>query len=261
MRPQIIFVHGMWGRPLIWAQWRQEFEAAGYPCTAIALPGHADGDSDSALEKLGLADYVDAVAKVVAQFDRPVLIGHSMGGFIAQKIASRASLRAAVLVNSAAPAPIFPLRLVTLPGTARSFSTWGLWRKAFRLLRWEVDYLIFNVTPKEERAALFAQMIAESGRAAYQLGFGPLNLAGSNRVDRDAIKCPLLSLAGARDRIVPAGVSRSMAAWYGQRIDYREYPEHGHWMLGEPGWQSRVAEILAWLEPVCAAQGATVAAE
>jgi hypothetical protein len=60
----------------------------------------------------------------------------------------------------------------------------------------------------------------------------------------------MLALSGARDRIVPVGASRGMAAWYGKQIDYREYPEHAHWMLGEPGWQARVAEALAWLEGV-----------
>jgi pimeloyl-ACP methyl ester carboxylesterase len=252
MRPQIIFVHGMWCRPSVWAQWQGEFEAADYPCTSIALPGHAEGDPDSALENKGIDDYVDAVAKIAAQFERPVVVGHSMGGFIAQKLASRGILRAAVLVNSATPAPVFPLRAKMLPFTTRPFLTWGLWRKSFRILRREADYLVFNKMPETGRAELFGQLIAESGRVAYQLGFGPLNLAGSNRVDRDAINCPMLFLAGAQDNIIPVGASRSMAAWYGKRLDYREYSEHGHWMLDEPGWKDRVADSLAWLEPVCA---------
>jgi pimeloyl-ACP methyl ester carboxylesterase len=250
MRPQIIFVHGMWCRPSVWAQWQGAFEAAGYPCTAIALPGHAEGEADSAVENKSVNDYVEAVAREVAQHDRPLVIGHSMGGFIAQKLASHGILRAAVLVNSATPAPVFPLRPQMLPYTTRPFLTWGLWRKSFRLQRWEADYLVFNMMPETERVRLFGDMIAESGRAAYQLGFGSLNLAGSNRVDREAIKCPMLCLAGAQDHIIPIGASRGMAAWYGEKFDYREYPGHGHWMLGEAGWRERVAEILAWLEPL-----------
>jgi pimeloyl-ACP methyl ester carboxylesterase len=256
MKPQVLFIHGMWSRPWVWTQWREQFEAAGYSCTAIALPGHAEGEADSALENKGLADYVDAVMRTAVQFERPILIGHSMGGWIAQQVASRMSLSAAVLVNSAAPAPIFPLRPVTLPGTFRTFATWALWRKAFRLSRWEADYLIFTALPEEEKAACFAGLIAESGRVAYQLGFGSLNLAGSNRVNRDKIACPMLALSGARDRLVPVGASRRMSAWYGERLDYREYPEHAHWMLGEPGWQARAAETLAWLEGLGVKQSA-----
>lgn len=253
MRPHAIFVHGMWSRPLVWQHWIAAFEAAGYACTAVALPGHGDGSVDRDLDGLSIRDYADAVAAVAAAHERPVVIGHSMGGLIAQLVATRKTLAAAVLINSAAPAPVFPLRPQMLPGLVRHFATWGVWRSAFRLNAWEARYLLLGGLEAAEAEAVRASLIAESGLIAYELGFGSLNLARSNFVDRTRVACPLLALAGERDRIVPLGVSRAMAAYYGAQMDFRAFAGRAHWLLGEAGYEARIDDALQWLERVVAA--------
>lgn len=248
MSQQVVFIHGMWSRPWVWEQWIERFQQAGYQCTAVTLPGHGVDDPDAALEGLGLEDYVRAVTACVAKLNRPILVGHSLGALISQLVAARTPVKAAVLINSAAPAPVFPLRPVMLPGMVRHFMRWGLWRKSFRLSRWEADYLLLNRLEPAQRADYADRLTAESGRVAYQIAFGPLNWIGSNRVALDNIRCPLLALSGVQDRIVPIGVSRSMAQFYGSRLEYWEYPEHAHWMMAEPGYQKRISEVLTWLE-------------
>jgi len=250
MKPHLILVHGMWSQGNIWDDWLPALRAAGFEATAPDLPGHGPGQPDSALAGLGLAEYGEAVLAEVRRHPRPVLIGHSMGGLISQQVAARAELAGLVLISSAVPSPLFPLRLVTLPGTLRAFSDPLLWRKSLRLTPWEANYLLFNRVPEADRADRYARLVAESGRAAYQVAFGPLNLAGSNRVDKAAVTCPILSLAGSHDRIVPAAAGRRMAAWYGgaARLDHREYPEHAHMMMQEPDGDARVADIIDWLE-------------
>jgi pimeloyl-ACP methyl ester carboxylesterase len=245
-----LFVHGMWSQPWVWQGWVDRFEQAGYVCTAVTLPGHEAGARRDAVHGLGIGEYGAAVERALRELPSPaVVIGHSMGGLIAQQVAARVPVAAAVLINSAAPAPVFPLRPVSLPGLARHFMRPTLYGTAFLPSRWESAYLLLNAMPPPQRDALLARLIAESGRAICQLAFGALNLAASNRVARDAIDAPMLALAGVRDRIVPIGVSRAMSRWYGaRRLDYREYPQHAHWMLAEPGWEQRVDEVLAWLQ-------------
>ncbi len=247
-KPQVFFVHGMWSQAGVWSHWKPRFEAKGYTCTALTLPGHAKGAAEASLCGLGIAQHTDSVVQALRPWPKPIVVGHSMGGLIAQQVAALVPLTAAVLVNSAAPAPVFALRPVMLPGLARHFARWALWRKSFRLAPWEAQHLLFNALPAAQQAEQQSALQAESGRVAYQLGFGALNLAGSNRVARERIRCPLLALAGGQDHIIPIGVSRAMAAWYGNQLDYREHPQHAHWMLGEPGWRARVDEVLNWLE-------------
>lgn len=246
---QVVFVHGMWSTPRVWDDWRARFEARGLHTRAIALPGHGGGDA-ARLDGLGLEDCLASIEQQLDAMAGPVaLVGHSLGGLLTQMVAARRALAAAVLVCSAAPAPVFPQRPVMWPALTRHFLRWGSWRRAFRLSRWEAELLLFNAVPKPARERLHAGMQAESGRLAWQAAFGPLNLGGSNRVDIAAISCPLLAMAGQRDHIVPIGVSRALSRLYGRdRLDYREYAQHGHWPLAEePGWAERADEAADWL--------------
>jgi pimeloyl-ACP methyl ester carboxylesterase len=244
-----VFVHGMWSQPWVWQDWVACFEQAGYVCNAVTLPGHEAGARPGAADGLGIGEYVAAVEKVLRELPEPaVLVGHSMGGMIAQQLAARVPVATVVLINSAAPAPVFPLRPVMLPGVIRHFLRPNLYSRSFLPSRWEAGHLFLNGLPESQRDAMRARLIPESGRALYQLGFGALNFARSNRVERDDITAPMLALSGVRDHIIPIGVSRAMARWYGpQRLEFREYREHAHWMLAEPGWERRVDEVLQWL--------------
>lgn len=251
MNQEIIFIHGMWTRPWVWDSWKARFEQAGFSCSTITLKGHAAGESDEALVGVGLADYAAQVHTAVSACAAPpMLVGHSLGGLIAQQVAERVPLAGIALITSAAPAPIFPLRPIMLPALVRHFARPRLWFSTFRLSRWEADHLIFNGLPKAERPAYYARLCAESGHLAYQVGFGPLNRSGSNRVRREAIRCPMLALAGVQDHIIPISVSRRMAAWYGEQLEYREFPQHAHWMLGEAGAEQRAEEVIAWIRQV-----------
>lgn len=254
VQPEIVFIHGMWSRHTVWEQWLQFFRRLGYECHAVDLPGHDAQGSDDSLQGMPLWRYVDAVTAVAARLHRPVLIGHSLGGLIGQLVAERLDVAGLVLINSAAPGQVFPLRPKMLPGLVRHFSKWGLWRKTFRLSPWEANYLVFNQVAPAERAALHELLIAESGRVAYEVGFGRLNLSHSNRVIKERIGSPMLALAGGKDRIIPRSVSRGMARWYGPQLEYREYPGNAHWLLGEPGWSLRAAEVVAWIQATCPLQ-------
>ncbi|WP_166263960.1 alpha/beta hydrolase [Marinobacter caseinilyticus] len=251
-KPPVVLIHGMWSQPEVWANWQARLEAEGYHCLAIRLPGHRvslDQQARSTLGKTTLRDYVDAAATVIESLvEPPIVMGHSLGGLIAQILATEVSLAAAVLINPAAPGAIFPLRPKTLPGMARHFARPGLWHKAFKLAPIEASYLLFNAMPRQAHAPLLADLVYESGHVAYEVAFGPLNLRHTNRVNKPSISCPMLALAGQRDRIVPVAVSRKLANWYGDALTYWEYPQHAHWLLGEPGWEGIVDRTLKWLE-------------
>lgn len=250
-RPPVVLIHGMWSQPTVWDRWQGKLEDAGYRCHRLRLFGHRPEAHPGTLERLGrtgLEEYVAQAREMVDSLHaRPIVIGHSLGGLITQILATQTTLAAAVLVCSAAPAAVFPLRPVTLPGLMRHFLKPGLWRQPFRLSRAESDYLLFNAVPAEERFQLREGMVYESGRIAYEVGFGALNLRRTNAVDKGAVHCPILAVAGKKDRIVPVAVSRRLARWYGAALTYWEYPEHAHWPLAEPGWEEVVKRVIHWL--------------
>jgi pimeloyl-ACP methyl ester carboxylesterase len=246
MSRDLVFVHGMWSHGAVWDEWLPLFESRGYRCRALTLPGHRPGDSDVELARVDFAACVRAVLREIAPLQRPVVIGHSLGGLIAQQVAAQLDLAAVVLINSAAPRAVLPLRPVTLPGIARHIR-WGAWRRVLRLSAWEAGYLLWSGLSTEQRLRLFADSVAESGRLLYELAFGPLGHHRAHHVEPAAIRCRMLALAGSDDHITPRGVSRSMAAYYGDRLTFREIAGRAHWLIGEPGFEQRIAEILHWL--------------
>lgn len=251
-RPTIVLIHGMWCQPSVWRHWHHLLDAAGYHCLAIRLPGHRPDPDRRTLNLLGktrLHDYVATARAVIETLPRPpIVIGHSLGGLIAQKLATEVPLAAAVLLNSAAPGAVFPLRPVAVPGIYRHFLHPNLRRQPFRLSDAEARYLVLNKMPANRQQPVLDGLVYESGRVVYEVAFGPLNLMKTNTVDKEVISCPMLSIAGQEDRIVPVSVSRNMAKWYDSRLEYWEYPEHAHWLLGEPGWDSVANRTLKWLE-------------
>ena len=255
MLTDLLFVHGMWSQSSVWDDWLPRFEAHGFRCRALTLPAHHAGASERELAGVDFEACMAVALHEVAAMQRPVVIGHSLGGLIAQQLAARLDPRAIVLINSAAPRALLPLRPVILPGLARHLH-WGAWRNALRLSRWEGDYLLWGGLAPRQRERLFERSVPESGRLVYELAFGPLSPRRAHHVDRDAIRCPMLALAGSEDRIIPRGVSRSMAAYYGSKLSYREFPGRAHWLLAEPGFEERMAEVIRWLEGQAAARAA-----
>ncbi|MET0285170.1 MAG: alpha/beta fold hydrolase, partial [Polyangiales bacterium] len=121
MATGVVFIHGMWSQRGVWDRWLPAFAERGYVCDAVTLPAHHAGAHDAELAGVGFEDCVDAAARACARFAHPILIGHSMGGLIAQKLATRLTPRAVVLLNSAAPRAVFPLRSANVRGLSRHF--------------------------------------------------------------------------------------------------------------------------------------------
>src|ERR1700757_3510349 len=98
MRPPIFFIHGAFSNAGHFASWQARFSNAGFECYAPSLPGHAPSDR-TLLASLILDDYLTALQSEVTRFGAPpVIIGHSMGGLLAQQLASTVPCRALICV-------------------------------------------------------------------------------------------------------------------------------------------------------------------
>lgn len=247
-KPDIIFIHGMFSTGSVWQAWQQYFTDAGYTCHSPTLPGHNVDTSSQEINGKSFDDYSQFLSEYISRFTKPILISHSMGGLLAQKLAQHHSLSAAILINSAAPGHIFPIRLKMLPGLIRHFFRWRLWRSRFSLSEGEANYLLFNKVSPTDKLTLFNKLVPESGRILFELGLGKLNVSKNNRIDKTLINCPVMFYASVEDNIIPIGVSRKMAKWYGGKLDYLEWPINGHWLLGEENWQQVIEGVELWLE-------------
>jgi pimeloyl-ACP methyl ester carboxylesterase len=252
MSKTVFMIHGMWCGPWCWENYHSFFTARGYRCLTPALRYHdidPQAPPDPRLGTTGLLDYVSDLEQQIEKLQsRPIIIGHSLGGLLAQILAARIPARAAVLLCPAAPAGILAISPTVLKCFWSVHAKWGFWRKPMRPSFDEAVYGAFHLLPPEEQRANYARMVHESGRVATQIGYWFLDPGQASRVDEKKITCPILVVSGKLDRITPASVVRRVAGKYRQQATYREFADHAHWVLGEPGWQEVAGYVADWLE-------------
>lgn len=254
MADTIFMIHGMWGGPWYWENYRGVFEAEGYRCVSTTLPYHdvdPRGAPDPRLGTTGLLDYAGAIEQEVRRLGvRPILMGHSMGGLLAQILGARGLAKALVLLTPASPAGILALT----PSVIRSFwsmqTTWGFWRKPMRQTFGEAVYSMLHLLPEKERKETYDKFVYESGRAAFEIGYWLFDSTGASRVDESKVACPVLVVAGAQDRITPASVVRRVAKKYQAVSTCKEFENHAHWVVAEPRWQEVAEYVAGWLRPL-----------
>jgi pimeloyl-ACP methyl ester carboxylesterase len=246
-----VFIHGMWATPDVWRNWRPFLEARGWQTAAPALRHHEAPPlaPPAALGTTSLRDYAADLANMLQDLpEKPVVIGHSMGGLLALMLCARGLARAGVLLTPAAPAGVFSLRLSNLKAFARIETRWGWWRKPHRATLSEALSHTFNTTDPREGAELHASFVHDSGRALFELGLPWLDDGKATTIDPRVVTVPLLFVAADKDQLTPPGVVRRAAKRFGHVADYVEYPSQGHWVLGQPGWERIAEDTAAWLD-------------
>jgi pimeloyl-ACP methyl ester carboxylesterase len=243
-KPSLLFVHGGYCDAWCWEPYFLPwFASHGYPSYALSLRGHGASGGHESLFVAGLDDYVADVEHVAGTLDAPpVLIGHSMGAAIIERMLTTRPIRAAALL---APIP---------PG--------GLGPVASRLLIWQPEYMVNmqrldaphlagdvlaalrpmyfsdNVEPAILAEAV-SHLCVESPRALMDL---TLRLHGG----RPAAAAPLFVLGAKNDRISTPSDVNATASFYG--VKSLIVDGLAHMLMLERGWMTVAQPLLAWLE-------------
>ncbi|MFC1941348.1 alpha/beta hydrolase [Chloroflexota bacterium] len=251
MPETILMIHGMWSGGWCWENYKDFFEEKGYHCINPTLRLHdmdPNGTPNAQLGTTSLLDYVEDLEKEIQKLDvLPIIMGHSMGGLLAQILGSRGLAKALVLLTPASPYGIMALKRSVIKSFWSGLTKWGFWRKPMRQTFDEAVYSTMQLLTAEEQKDLFNRYVYESGRAACEIGFWFLDLKGAAKVDESKVTCPVLVVAGSKDRIVPASIVRKVANKYERVSTYKEFTNHAHWVVLEPNWQGIAEYISDWL--------------
>lgn len=220
--------HGWWA----WRKWQPFFAAAGWPTYALSFRNHLGSDAvaESEYLTLGIQAYVDDLVAVMDWLGAPVvLMGHSLGGIVAQKAAEGRDVAGLVLAASIGPSqigvqrpgPMPPLDKPVMPSKAEARSRW-----------------LHDPWPDDRFEEFYACLAPESP--------GVLAWSGSGRteVDPAQIDCPILVVGGAEDRSYVPQAER-LAKVYG--ADWFEQPDVGHDMMLEAGAIDVAQGVNRWL--------------
>ena len=193
-------------------------------------------------------DYAQDLESEIRKLEgKPIIMGHSMGGLLAQILASRGLAQAAVLITPASPAGIFAITGSVLESFSEVLFQVGLLGKLHKLSDEKAVFAMMEKLPEEERRYIYDRGVWESGRAATEIGFWAVGVRGA-QVDGARVTCPVLVISGSEDHITPAKVVRKVAEKYAPSCTYLEIGGHSHWVIREPGWEKVAAYIHTWLD-------------
>jgi pimeloyl-ACP methyl ester carboxylesterase len=247
-KPPVLMIHGAFCGPWSLDGLKDRFEVAGYEVIAPCLRFHDGGPAPAALGTTGLADYAADREEEIAALDAPpILVGHSMGGLLAQILAARLPAQALILLAPSAPWGIAPTTLFEIGAVQAMHLNPGYWNKVLEPSRDVALAHSLDKLPKNMRDAVYERFVPESGRATFEIMSWALDMNHASAVDADAITAPLLFLTGSDDRINPPSTVARIAARYGARATVEVLPGMGHWLIGEPGWEVLADRALGWL--------------
>ena len=248
---QLYFIHGMWSIPAVWDGLREHFLSRGIASHAPALPYHdrrRDEPPPPELASLGLQDYIDFLVADVSRLpEPPVIVGHSMGGFLAQAVSARVQPAGLVCLSTAATTATATINSDVLRSAWPLVSSWGWWKRATMLDPATARWSIFNNVPAAVADAEIDALVWDSGRVFADLGFPWATRSDAAKVDYGQLAMPTLVIVGSEDRITPPAISRATARRLTGTVDFHELPGVGHWLFHPPVVDRVAALIEAWL--------------
>jgi pimeloyl-ACP methyl ester carboxylesterase len=242
----IVMAHGAFCGGWAFERFRAPFEAAGFDVLAPDLRGHGADEPGSRVSGVSMSDYAADIAALCAvQPEPPVLLGHSMGGLVAQLAARKARVQALVLL---APSPPWGVAGSSFEEAATAFGVQMM--GAFSAGAMEPDRGLMRAysldrMPQAEREAAVARLRPESATAIRETLNWWLDPFMTTSVGPGPIGAPALVICGERDVVHSPATGRATA----QRIgaSYQGMPGMSHWLVGEPGWDDVAERVITWL--------------
>jgi alpha-beta hydrolase superfamily lysophospholipase len=253
----IVLIHGLWMTALSWERWIRRYQARGYRVLAPDWPGMSAAmagmrRAPPEIASLGVVEIADHYDHLIHQLGRaPVIIGHSVGGLVVQLLLDRGLGAAGVAIDGAPARGVasWPLPMVRF-GFLALHHRLGRYQ-AIPLTPGQFRHAVANtLSPQEATAVYERHHVPGPGRTICQVCFANFASHAATRVDFGrAQRAPLLLIAGGRDRVFPATVTRSSFNRYRTSAAvtaYKEFPERSHYTIGEPGWEEVADYALRW---------------
>jgi pimeloyl-ACP methyl ester carboxylesterase len=256
----VVFIHGLWLLPSSWANWVEFFRNAGYAPLAPDWPDDPETvekarANPDVLAKKTLKQVADHTAEVIVGLDKkPVVMGHSTGGLLAQILAGRGLSVATVAIDPGPFRGVLPLPVSTLRVSAPILRNPLNRGKAITLTFDQFKYGWTNAIDDEDEAKRLYETyhVAGPGVALMQMANANLNPWTEAKVDtKNPDRGPLLIIDGEKDHTVPWAIAN--AAYKRQRdneavTEIKQIPNRGHSLTIDSGWQEVAETALEFIK-------------
>lgn len=254
LRP-VVFVHGLWLLPSSWDGWRKLFEENGYTTLAPGWPddprtrqeAYANPSVFAGKDVQTVTDHYLAVMSGLRQ--KPVVIGHSFGGLIVQKIANEGAAVATIAIDNAPIKGVLPLPFSALKSGFPVLKNPANRKKAITLTFEQFKYGWGNNLSEAENRQLYdTYHVPASGMPLFQAGLANFSFSEACKVDvKNPNRGPLLIISGTKDTTAPKAFtygSYKKQLKNPETTEYVEVEDRGHSLVIDHGWPGVADEAL-----------------
>lgn len=240
----VVMTHGAFCGGWTFERFRAPFEALGWTVLTPDLPGHGPDQPPGAVAGLSMMDYAKGLSRFCADLpERPILVGHSLGGLVCQMAAGAIQPQAMVLL---APSPPWGVSGSSIEEAVTAFAmplVDPFWSGALSPDHGLMRNHSLDRMEKPERDAVLDRLRPESARAVREVLNWWLDPFMTTNVG--AAPCPTLMMVGGRDVVHSTPTVRTSAVRAGAALV--ELPGMSHWLIGEPGWDAVAERAIGWL--------------
>jgi non-heme chloroperoxidase len=255
----VVFVHGLWLLPSSWADWVDFFSQAGYAQLTPDWPDDPETVDEAranpdVFAKKTLGQIADHTTEVIHALDKkPVVMGHSTGGLLAQMLAGRGLAAATVAIDPGIFRGVLPLPVSTLKVAGPFLVNPRTRGRAITLTFDQFRYGWANALDESEARELYdTYHVAGSGISLMQMGNANLNPRTEAKVDtKNPDRGPLLIIEGEKDHTVAPAIAN--AAYKQQRrnravTEFVTIPNRGHSLTIDHGWREVAQTALDFVQ-------------
>jgi pimeloyl-ACP methyl ester carboxylesterase len=258
-RTPVVFIHGLWLHATSWNRWLEVYRDAGYEPVAPGWPGEPSTviearEQPDLVANTSIDDAVAHYTDIIKALDaKPIIVGHSFGGLLAEKLLGQDLAVAAVAIDPAQIKGVLPLPLAQLRAALPALANPANLHKAVSLTAKEFRFGFGNELSEDESDALFEQWaIPAPARPLFQAAVANFSVHSQAKVNTgNEARGPLLLTSGTHDHTVPDVTTRSTLKQYRDSAavtELKQFEGRGHSLTIDNGWRDVADATLEWLE-------------
>jgi len=251
----IVFITGAFVSHHGWLPWKDYFESQGYVCVVEPWP-QKDGTAREQRQRqgkdtdLGLMRYsrvLDHYERIIRSLpEKPILIGHSVGGLTTQLLLQRNIAVAGIAIHPVPPQGVISFKWSFIKSVWKPLGLFTSARRTHLMSLSEWQYAFTNGMGLADQMESYDRNVVPESKTVLRD-----TLSNTAHIDFKKEHVPLLILAGSDDHIIPSSLNKTNFRKYKNQAsitDFKEFEDTNHYVVSLPGWKRQANYILDWLD-------------